>query len=182
MALYNFQSNFVFRKEGNSALLLNINFPISFTLNISTRSDGFPEFSLIYEVEVFLYKEERRTRTHFIVLDDSGNDRVGKTINTFTMVLSSVPDLQSFRDIPSQRNGNLTLHVALVRGSKTPHECQQSFRFIDTYTAETNPSTVACVQPRPHPLKKSEKGPIWVERRGGGGCKQTTAQLTAPQK
>lgn len=72
---------------------------------------------------MFLYKEERRKRTHFIVLDDGGSDRVGKTINSFTIVLSCLHDLQSFRDIPSQRNGNLKLHVALVRGSKTPREC-----------------------------------------------------------
>lgn len=68
---------------------------------------------------MFLYREERQKRTHFIVLDDGGNDRVGKAINSFTVVLSCVPDLQSFRDIPSQKNGNLKLHVALVRGSKT---------------------------------------------------------------
>ena len=68
---------------------------------------------------MFLYREERQKRTHFIVLDDGGNDWVGKTINSFTVVLSCVPDLQSFRDIPSQKNGNLTLHVALVRVSKT---------------------------------------------------------------
>ena len=68
---------------------------------------------------MFLYREERQKRTHFIVLDDGGNDWVGKTINSFTVVLSCVPDLQSFRDIPSQKNGNLKLHVALVRGSKT---------------------------------------------------------------
>ena len=51
---------------------------------------------------MFLYREERQKRTHFIVVDDGGNDRVGKAINSFTVVLSCVPDLQSFRDIPSQ--------------------------------------------------------------------------------
>jgi len=127
MALHNFPSNFVFRKEGNSALLLNINFPVSFTLNILNRVDGSPKFSLISEVEMFLYKEEIRRRTHFIVFISFSTTvgAIGLARQLTVSLLSCLVFLifNRFATFHLRKTEISKLHVALVRGSKTPHEC-----------------------------------------------------------
>ena len=66
MTLHNFQSNFVFLKEGNSALLLNINFPISFTLNILQEATDLLNLVLFLKNRCFFI--EKRDKRELIAL------------------------------------------------------------------------------------------------------------------